>query len=147
MKSTKNWIGYGIYLLFLIVYFSGILQMVMRLYSQQMKTYNPLPYILWNTVAFILLGVILGVDYIFKEIKKEGTWKINWSKIILIGLPSAYLVACLLALWFNINIIVPPFIYNLLKTNISVSEAIDVLLGYTIISSFYKVKTDNHIST
>lgn len=146
MKSFKKWAGYGAYLLFLAVYITVSIQVLNRLYDYQQKTQNTTSFILWNVITFVLFGVMLGLDYIFNEFKKEGLWKVNWSKIVFLGLPSAYLVACLLALAFNINFIVPQFIYNLFMPNLFITEPIDVLLGYTIISSFYKVKADNHIS-
>lgn len=146
MKTIKSWVGYGIYLLFLTVYIIVCFQVKARLFDQQQKTHNLTSFVLWNIIVFTLFGMILGLDYIFKEFKKEGSWKINWSKLILLGLPSAYLTLCLLALVYNFDFIVPQFIYNLLMPNLFITEAIDVLLGNTIISSFYKVKTDNRIS-
>ncbi len=146
MKTIKNWVEYGIYLLFLTVYITVSFQVKARLFDQQQKTQNITSFVLWNIIVFTLFGMILGLDYIFKESKKEGMWKINWGKLILLGLPSAYLTLCIIAPMYNFDFIVPQIIYNLLMPNLFITEAIDVLLGYTIISSFYKVKTDNRIS-
>lgn len=72
------------------------------------------PSALWRIVIFTLFGILIGLDYMIGEIKKEGTWKINLSKLIFIGLPSAYMVICFLAMWFNgISFIVIPFIFHI----------------------------------
>lgn len=145
MKNIKNWIGYIIYLLLLICYILASHQLIEQLTSQTKMTYKAYPLILGRTIIFILFGMLLGLDYIVREIKKEGKWKINLSKIILIGLPSAYIVTCYL-MWLNgISFIVTHFIFILSTADFS--TAVDILFGYTVISSFYKVKEDNHIAS
>jgi hypothetical protein len=40
--------------------------------KQSQKTFNMLPYMIWSSMAFLILGVLLGLDKILVERKKEG---------------------------------------------------------------------------
>jgi len=41
-------------------------------------------------VICIAIGLLLGGEYLFSEMKKEGKWKLNLPKIILLALPALY---------------------------------------------------------
>ncbi|SEW30417.1 hypothetical protein [[Clostridium] fimetarium] len=106
-------------------------------------------YIIYGMVMCIAIGFLLGGENLFIEIKKQGKWKINLPKVILLGLPALYIsLAALgyipihwLATIYNspIGVIFHP--WTVICMNICYAEyitLIEVILGYVIITSFYK---------
>ncbi|MEQ3338785.1 hypothetical protein [Clostridium butyricum] len=49
-----------------------------------------LPYMIWSGIAFVILGVLLGLDKILVEREKIGKWKVNIPKVLFLGIPSLY---------------------------------------------------------
>jgi len=106
-------------------------------------------YLIACMVICIAIGLLLGGEYLFREIKKEGKWKLNLPKIIILGLPALYFS---LADMIHIPIHLLEAVYNspfgvifdpwmAIGLNRSYAEyitLIQVILGYVIITSFYK---------
>ena len=137
-----NWLWYFIYALALacyIIFSSNILTLVNK---QNDMTFNGLPLMIWSTIIFIVLGLLLGLESFLLEMGKEGEWKINLPKVVFLGLPSLYFSMATFIYYYSPDFIKPLsfpslfFIVN--KTNfISIFK---IILGYTIITSFVKVK-------
>ena len=94
-----------------------------------------------NFVFYFIIGMLIGLDRFLEEKKKVGTWAIKISKLVLIGLPALYFS---MGLFITYN----PTLHDTLltypiKTLIN-SQGEDfisifkVLLGHTLITSFYK---------
>lgn len=85
------------------------------------------------TAIYILffggIGVVLGLDNFTKELKKDGKWKIDIPKIIILGLPS---------LLFSI----PNLVYNIIPSALQFAYSIGlvscIVFGYTLITSLFK---------
>jgi hypothetical protein len=142
--KIKSWSKYFIYMcLILIVVFWG--QHVFGVYKQNVqKTFNFNPY--YPNVLMIVfygsIGLLLGLEHLICEIKKEGTWIINLPKIVLMTLPSLYFSLSIFIYYNNITFLSFP-IKVLIEDGTNFINAFQIILGYSIITSFYKVNKRN----
>lgn len=139
--KNRNWIENFIHALILLFYIMLTNNLLNNLYEKSQITYNILPYHILYIVIFIIFGFLVGSLSFFHEIKKPGIWKINLFKLIFLGIPTAYFVLCLLITYFNINWL--SFITNMylvVSVSSNMCSVICLLLGYTLITSFYKKK-------
>lgn len=94
-----------------------------------------------NLLILIIIGLLLGVEHFISETRKDGVWKINFPKIILLGLPSVYFSLTNFLIYINNeflrNIIAFPLMKLLMHGSGYVS-LFQLILGYVIITSFYK---------
>lgn len=75
-------------------------------------------------------------------IRKDGKWRINIPRLILLGVPSLYFSLGILILSFPITFIRQTLSYPILyflKCD-DILSIFQVILGYIIITSFMKVK-------
>jgi len=100
------------------------------------KNFNPTLAIYPKTVFFIIVGMLFGLEYFIAERKKSGKWKVNFEKLLILGLPSFYISLSSLPylnlyLWINVGV---PWVdpYGIFA---DISKAI---LGYVILTSWYK---------
>ena len=102
----------------------------------------------------LTIGLLLGGEYLWKEIKKGGNWRIDFPKIIIFGLPALYFslanfeFALHNPLWANM---IKQVSYTVCQVCGIVSywtgyvRIFQVILGYVVITSFYKrTKDDLH---
>lgn len=83
----KNiWLKYFLYAVILICYiaFSNKILIILSM------TYNPFLILVGSTLIFIVVGLLLGLERLIVETRKEGKWGINLPKIIFLGIPSLY---------------------------------------------------------
>jgi len=102
-------------------------------------------------IISIAIGLLLGGEYLFREMKKEGKWKINLPKIILFGLPALYFSMAVFGLgnplWANM---IKHLSYTVCEVCGIVSywtgyvRIFQVIFGYVVITSLYK-RTKNAI--
>ncbi|MBW9171693.1 hypothetical protein K2F43_10765 [Clostridium estertheticum] len=140
--KEKSWLKYFfIILIILFIVFSGqhILDGINR---NAQETYNTHPY-LQNILMIIFyggIGLLLGLEHLIHEIKKEGTWIINVPKFLLMGLPSLYFSLAVF-IYYSSNQLVRNISYPigiLITSNQSFIWVFPLILGYSIITSFYK---------
>jgi hypothetical protein len=137
----KSWITYAIYILLFIVlvflkeYVTGKLE-----YSYRRSWGANGSYMLLITIPFIfnmVIGLLIGIEHFIKEFNKAGTWKINLSKIVLLGLPSLYF-----SLTYHIACINNPFIQNKLLRYVTLGTnfipVFQIVLGNVLITCLYK---------
>jgi len=129
--NIKAWLKYLVYILvlsgtILVEWYVIIPFLNEGYYRQNVATY----FYLAPVVIKIGIGIILGLDHFFNERKKEGVWKINLPKMILFGLPSLY---------FSFSAFVTGKLLIVSATNMALFQ---LILGFTIITSFYKQKTE-----
>lgn len=89
--KDKSWIKYLIYglLIFGLIYLNGYVEKQQTIY--QKETFNlSVAYYAISMIIKIGIGSILGLEYIINEMRKEGTWKVNLPKVLLIVIPSLY---------------------------------------------------------
>jgi hypothetical protein len=137
--KAKSWLRYLIYMcLILIMVFWG--QYIFGVYKQSVqKSFNYRPYYL-NILMIIFyggIGLLLGSEHLICEIKKEGTWSINLPKIVLMAIPSLYFSLAIFIYFNNIPVLSFP-ISVLIEDGTAFINAFQIILGYSIITSFYR---------
>lgn len=92
-------------------------------------------YELLNSIIFIFfggIGIILGMEHLLQQFKADGKWKVNWEKLINMGLPSLFL--SLSYIWIK------QFPGYLFLDNIELlSVTASIVFGYSLITSFRKI--------
>lgn len=141
--KMKSWVKYFIYIfLILVIVFRGqhVFQVIEK---NREKSFNP-QYYYTSTMTIIFygtLGLILGLEHFICEIKKEGKWKFNLPKIVLMGLPSLYFSLFYFILISNLHFLRDMLTYPIIVLLGNYSGFISVfplILGYTLITSLYK---------
>lgn len=128
MKS-RFWGKYIIYLILIVtLYITGTLLLDSH-YNKAGITfmYNYWLITLIRIIFYGGIGAVLGLDRFLIELKREGKWKFDIPRLIILGIPS---------LIFSIpyiTILVP--ISNSFSNIFTISS---IILGYTLISSPYK---------
>ncbi|MDD4411945.1 MAG: hypothetical protein WC147_06125 [Syntrophomonas sp.] len=113
---------------------------LMLLHESGIKSYTLIHFYLAQLGLFVIVGALLGIcGHFAYEIKKSGSWKVDIPKITILGIPLG-LVACSYLIYFGIDIpwmIKKVFAYIV---NIEVGQVVaaQIILGYVVISSFYK---------
>jgi len=142
--KIKSWVKYFIFSV-LLFSFSVLGQHIfqsVRMDNEQTLNFKPYFYNLLMIVFYGGVGILLGLEYLIKEITKKGVWKINLPKLLLVGAPSLYFSLNIFIYYFNV-----PFILNHLsfplvlfsQSDTSYIAVFQVMLGYIITTSFYKV--------
>ena len=132
MKS-RSFGKYLIYLIFIIgLYIIGTL-LLDKCYAEARITfvYNYWLITLIKIIFYGGIGAVLGLDSFLVELKREGKWKLDILRLIILGIPS---------LIFSI-----PYIMILIPISNSFSSVFtisSIVFGYTMISSIYKEEED-----
>lgn len=141
MRKNK-WILYSIYSVVLVFYIIFSSKILIFEKEQYQRTFNNLPLIIWSMIIFIVFGLLLGLEMLLLEMRKDGKWMINLPRLILLGAPSLYFSSGILILSCPIALIRRtisyPILYFLKYEDIL--SIFQVILGYIIITSFIKVK-------
>lgn len=135
----------GFYLLYLlsflfIIFLIAYMQNVIFNYKKQNLNYN-ISYFIISIILGIVIGLLLGMEKFIIEFRKTGSWKINYPKIIILGLPMLFFSFILIFYFKNLL----PYFFNILVINLYGNSLFlylifSITLGYTILSSFYKVE-------
>ncbi|MBU3111945.1 hypothetical protein [Clostridium lacusfryxellense] len=98
-----------------------------------------------NTIGFVfefivycIAGMIFGVEKLISETKMNGHWKINLPRLILVGLPS-FFVGMIVFLIFTFPINSQILTLSFANSNLFISF-MQMLFGYILVTSFYKVE-------
>lgn len=91
----------------------------------------------------LFLGFILNIEHIIREKNKEGTWKLNKGRLLIMGIPMLILSSAISMYYLDIPIISRVYFFvfhtfywsEFLFTYIAIFK---LILGYTITTSFYK---------
>ncbi len=79
----KNyWLSYFIYAVVLICYMIFTDKILGNVIKESQRTFIMLSYMIWSSVAFVILGLLLGLEKFLLERKKEGKWKVNLPKVL-----------------------------------------------------------------
>lgn len=141
--KKKNLVKYLAYILLIfgLLYLDSYILRQKAVY--QKETFDVgLAYILMSMIIKIGVGAVLGLDYIFSEIKKVGSWKINLPKMILMVIPSLYFSMSFFAMYRFVEnpiykiLVYPMFIF--FENDSSFIIVSQLMLGYLFITSFYK---------
>ena len=127
--TSRFWGKYLIYLIIIVaLYITGTLLLDMH-YNRAAITfvYNYWLITLIRIIFYGGIGAVLGLDGFIIELKREGKWKFDIPRLIILGIPS---------LIFSI-----PYITILVPISTSFSNIFtisSIILGYVLISSPYR---------
>lgn len=128
--KNKNAVKYLIYLITIsILYYCG--NTILAKYYEDTQITFVYNYWIITTVKLIFfggIGVVLGLDKLLSEIKKEGKWKVDISRLIILGIPS---------LFFSMPYLVIRLL-TLHKSFENIFTISSIIFGYILISSLYK---------
>jgi hypothetical protein len=132
--KDKSWLKYFIIIMLIIlVVFCGDSIFDKKSYSQWIIN----PFII-AIIFYISIGLLLGLDHMILETKKIGSWRINIAKLVLLGIPSLYFSFGVF-IYFGIGKYLPNvFTYPIamLMSNAKFLSVFQIILGYSIVSSF-----------
>ncbi|MBH0228920.1 hypothetical protein [Halobacillus yeomjeoni] len=117
---------------FIFVYLFGYFIIDEKLKTFAEHSFQMYPYLIFNHLAIIPLGLILGCDRFYEAWNGSGKWKVDGPSIVFIALPSLYLLLVPYVLSFPLLL---PFG---LLTSPSIGVAAQIILGYAMITSVYK---------
>lgn len=146
--KNKSWFKYLIYILLFIglIYLDGYVVKQQTIYQSKQFELN-FSYFIMSMIIKICIGSFLGLEYIIKEMRREGAWKINFPKLILMVLPSLYFSICYIFIYvYNSNLFIhrilfyPSFIF--MKFSSGFIYIFQLMLGYFLVTSFYKQDKD-----
>lgn len=143
--KKKSWLKYMVYI-FLLAGAIFLKDYISRTYQVDVEE-NFTPYVVSMGVVIImnmLIGVLLGLENLMEERKKEGSWKINIPKIVLMLIPSLYFSSTYILSFFLYPM--DGFIQKILTYPILIFstngsgfiELFQLISGYILITSFYK---------
>jgi len=142
MKRNK-WLCYFLYGLLLIAYFISSHIALEYLNAQKNRTFVILPFEIWTTVIYTVGGILLGLETFILEVKKKGSWKVNWPKVIFLGIPAIYLAVGIffgyIPITFVREVLQYPFLF-LYISKVNLVPIFQIAFGYILITSFVKIK-------
>lgn len=129
--KNNTWIKNIIYLLLIVALFWGGTMLLSNYFKEVQRSYetNISLIILINFIFFGGIGIILGLDNFILQLKKEGKFRVDVSKLIVLGVPSL--------------ILSNPYIWAILMPSAmtfmdSICLISSIVLGHTFVSSIYK---------
>lgn len=141
--KNNNWLKYFLYAVVLICYIALSDKIIVSLNNQYYHlTISPFLLLLVKTIIFIITGLLLGLERLVLEIRKEGKWRVNLPKVIFLGLPSLYFsIGTFIYYYFPIVFVQETLGYPIryfLDGNLLI--VFQIILGYTICTSFIKIR-------
>ena len=146
--KIKSWGKYfltGIIILILVLSASSVFRII---YEIEGRTYQPQ---IWQRTAAAIffyggIGVILGINHLAAEVKKNGVWKANWPKLTMLGIPSLFCSFTLPIGLYGGQFLgrILYFLMNQLTNNYwDAYYLFPLILGHTLITGFYKYDAAN----
>lgn len=141
--NNKRWYKYLIYLLLVLAAVFLNTSQFFPFFNKSNFTFNYF-HLVVNILTGVLIGVIMGFEHLYTEYKKEGLWKINLPKLIILGLPSLYFSLTYIVLYNSIPVITKLVVntstYLLNFVSDKYISFFQLILGYVLITSFYKAE-------
>lgn len=128
----KNWKRYIIFLIMAVLFLvaaSSIERYIKTLQNNMIIVGNS--FFAWEFIVYFIAGTVFGFEKLFCEIKKEGRWKINVPRLLILGMPS-------LLIGTGLFLFLPDYISFIWLNTILYSWFMQMLFGYVVVTSFYK---------
>ncbi|WP_339148824.1 MULTISPECIES: hypothetical protein [unclassified Sutcliffiella] len=104
----------------------------LHLIEQGQMNYNFWPTVIFATIFPVLIGILLRLPRLIKEIKQEKAWSVNWIKLLAVGLPIFYVVLVpLLSLTSLFRYL--PFAMDIIHFDLATLAG--VIFGYVLMDS------------
>lgn len=129
--KNNNWIKNIVCLILIAVLAWCGSSLLASYYEQTQRTYESKIFviILLHILFYGGIGAILGFDNLTREIKKEGIFKVNIPRLLVLGLPSIALILPYSYVYF---------IPSLMKYIDTLTLISSIVFGYTLITSIVK---------
>lgn len=142
-KVIKSIVGYLIYLIILAFVIVVGLKHQSNLFKQSSISYDLFDYYRFEILFPLIIGAVLAIPSIFKNFLKQGVWKLNWVKLIVLGIPILYLAITpylYLKRLISLNF---PFVKQIMggyfgNSSSTLIAIIGIAAGYFVITSFEK---------
>jgi hypothetical protein len=137
MKSSRSYFLYS-FLIFGTLLLMSYIDFRLELIAEQ--DYRVWKWVTIKQFLYIPVGFVLAFPCLFKGYNKNGSWKIDYKKLLFFGIPALYLTFYLTLYFFTPlnNITLPWFVVS----EIELYKLGGIILGYVIASSFYKTEKD-----
>lgn len=141
MKQNK-WLRYFLYfviILIMVLLRVYITQIAKDYYGENFRMNFVL--LLLMIITNVMLGFLLGLEHLVKEVRAEGAWTINLPQLVIIGLPSLYCSIANISIYSSnqllLNVFTKP-LWWLLTSDINILSIFQLIFGYIVVTSFYK---------
>ncbi|WP_404469501.1 hypothetical protein [Sutcliffiella horikoshii] len=71
------------------IYYAGS-RYELHLLNEAQMNYNFWPQVIFAALFPILIGILLRLPKLIKEIQEEKAWSVNWMKLLAVGLSTLY---------------------------------------------------------
>lgn len=113
------------------IYYAGS-RYELHLLNEAQMNYNFWPQVIFAALFPILIGILLRLPKLIKEIQEGKAWSVNWMKLFAVGLPTLYVslvpVLSLTSLFRYI-----PFVMDIIHLDLSTLTG--VVFGYVLLDS------------
>lgn len=141
--NKKSWLKFFIYILLIFIVLN-LGNYICK--AASLDEHNPFALNITFILIYGSIGFILGFEHFLCELKKDGIWKINIPKLILLGIPSLYFSIIVFIYLNNTLSMAMPFLSSpigeVARSKIDIISIFQLILGYTIITSFYKINVN-----
>lgn len=141
--KIKSCLKYFIYII-LVFILVVLKEQADKLFLESYYRYESPPIFYYAVIGLVLgvsIGLFLGIEHFIRELGIEGTWIINFPKLIISGLPLFYLSLSNILLFSGIQFIREFIAYPLqylYRYGTGIVTIMQIILGYVVITSFYK---------
>lgn len=140
-SELKRIVGYFVYVITFGSFVIVAEQLQRYLANLFSRTYDPTYYWTFLSIYPILVGVMLALPRLIKLFGQEGSWKVDWIPLLLVGFPSL-LVAITPILWLaefaqNWKTATLIFMYTPNLTFVA-----GILFGFVLVSSFGRQRAE-----
>ena len=89
-------------------------------------------------ILFTMIGILMGIETLLTERQKEGKWKVDLYKLIILGLPIL-LISFIDFIYYS-NIEVGPLRFLVSNNFMYIFK---IIFGYILVTSFIKKQNEN----
>lgn len=138
MKKAITYLFYVLGLL-LLVYYGVSYQQELRIIAG--RDFNPLPPMLLSFIYSVMVGIYIALPRFINSLKKQGRFYVNWSKILIIGIPAFLIGVSGILNYYFVSLPFSSLIsWIYVKYNEMGTTLIGVACGYTLLSSITKIE-------
>ncbi|WP_404430694.1 hypothetical protein [Sutcliffiella horikoshii] len=113
------------------IYYAGS-RYELHLLNEAQMNYNFWPQVIFAALFPILIGILLRLPKLIKEIQEGKAWSVNWMKLLAVGLPTLY-VSLVPVLSLTGLFKYMPFAMDIIHLDLATLAG--VVFGYVLIDS------------
>jgi len=150
--KIKSIVGYLIYLIVLGIVISFGLKHQNSLFKQGGITYDLFDYYKFQTMFPLIIGAMLAIPHNIKNFFKQGVWKFNWVRFIVLGIPTLYFVITPYLLLKQVISMEFPFMKYIMggyfgNSTPTLIAIIGIAAGYFIFTSFERKSISSSVNS